>query len=166
MNESRCSQPERDTGRNVKWLQSYFLGNGSQYEEPTVSSIYMGWMADWVQVEEWDLAARQGTPLSSTAVLFHYNTPLKPPAHNRTYGLIEGGGGGFATIYKYNRRCKSLTIWFMLMWLSLFSLNSVFQLCVVPRRCHRWRDHVSFANVEINEFVMSSGVSIFHWQDP
>lgn len=50
-------------------------------------------MADWVQVEEWDLAARQGTPLSSTAIHFHYNTPLKPPAHNHTYSLMQGGGG-------------------------------------------------------------------------
>lgn len=118
MNESRCSQPERDMGRNVKWLQSYFLGNGSPYEKPTVSSIYMGWMADWVQVEEWDLAARQGTPLSSPAIHFHYNTPLKPPAHNHTYSLMQGGGLlRVATIYKNNQRCKSLTIWFMLMWL-------------------------------------------------
>lgn len=50
---------------------------------------------------------------------FHYNTPLKPPAHNHTYSLMQGGGGllRVATIYKNNQRCKSLTIWFMLMWL-------------------------------------------------
>lgn len=129
LNESRCSQPERDTGRSVNWLQSYSLGNENQYDEPTVSSVYMAWMADWVQVEEWDLAARKGTPLSSTAIDFHYNTPLKPAAHNHTWNLIRGGGE-IATIHQRHyselsamsalcahciQRCKSLAIWFMLM---------------------------------------------------
>lgn len=133
LNESRCSQPERDMGRNVNWLHSYSLGNGNQYEEPTVSSVYMGWMADWVQVEEWDLAARKGKPLSSTAIHFHYNTPLKLAAHNHTWNLIIGGK--IATIHKLHysklpamsalcaqciHRCKSLTIWFMLMLLHFY----------------------------------------------
>lgn len=90
LNESRCGQPERDMGRNVNWLQSYSLGNRNQYEEPTVSSVYMGWMADWVQVKEWELAGRKGTPLSSTAIHFHYNIPLKPAAHNHNWNLIRG----------------------------------------------------------------------------
>lgn len=92
LNDSRCGQPERHVGKGVNWLQRYSLGNGDQYEKPTVSSVYMGWMADWVQVEEWDLAASRRTPLSSTAIHFHYNTPFKPAAHNHTWNLIRGGG--------------------------------------------------------------------------
>lgn len=128
VNESRCDQPEREMGRNVNWLQSYSLGNGNQYEEPTVSSVYMSWMADWVQVEEWELAAWRGTPLSSTAIHFHYSIPLKPAAHNHNWNLIIGKEN--ATIHKWHysklpamsgfctqciQRCKSFTIWFTIM---------------------------------------------------
>ncbi len=121
LNESRCNQPEKDVGKSVNWLKSYSLGNGNRYEEPTVSSIYMGWMADWLWVEEWDLAGKKETPLSSTAIHFHYNTPLKPAAHNHGWNLIRGGKLLLFTssIIQNCAQCihrhKSLTIWFMLM---------------------------------------------------
>ena len=69
-------------------------------------------------------------------------------------------------------RCKSLTIWFMLMRLHflLLSLHSIssFHSASIARL---FRKHVLFANVKINGFLMSGAVSrvasctISHWRD-
>lgn len=77
-------------GRKCILIASCSLGNESQYDEPTESAVYMGWMSDWAELEEWELAASTQTPFSSTAIRFHYNTPLKAPVYNHTWSLIRG----------------------------------------------------------------------------
>lgn len=95
-------------------------------------------MADWVWVWRIGLGKREKElPLLSAAIHFHYGTPLKVATHNLKWNLIREK---IASIHqpRYSklpamstlgtqctRRCKSLTVWFMLMHLPCYCCPSI-----------------------------------------